>query len=94
MTGESGTDFFIILLGICVFLLLIGILVIRFVAGTYIPFTADREFIRMEIMRTHGNERIHWQHELRRLYLSQIPFIGVYLAKISRKRERKKRAKK
>lgn len=92
MTGEM--DFLIIFLGVCLFVLLIGILVVKFIAGTYMPFAEERDYLRMEVMRTHGNERIHWQHELRRLYLSLIPFIGVYLARRSRKRERKKRAKK
>ncbi len=85
------TDILVIALGICLALLIFIILMMKFITCVYLPFADDRDFIKLEIMRTHGNERIHWQHELKRLYLSMIPIVGSYLVDLSRKRSRKQR---
>ena len=90
MTGESRVDILIMFLGVCLLLMFTGILVIKFIMSVYLPFTEERNFIQREIMRTQGNEQVHWRHELKRLYISQIPLIGVYLAESSRKRGKKK----
>ena len=88
---ESRTDFILLFLGACLALTIIAIFLIKFVAGVYVPFVEDRDFIRMEIARSHGNERAHWKHELKRLYISQIPFIGASLAERSRRKSREQR---
>lgn len=91
MITENGIDFILSFLGVCLVLLIAAIFLVKFVAGVYVPFIEDRDFIRMEIARSHGNERMHWERELRRLYISQIPIIGVALAERSRRRSREQR---
>ena len=94
MITENGTDLILSFLGVCLVLLIAAIFLVKFVAGVYVPFIEDRDFIRMEIARSHGDERIHWKHELKRLYISQIPFIGVSLAERNRRRSREQRERK
>lgn len=91
MTTENRIDILFLFLGICMLLLIAAIFLLKFIVSVYIPFVEEREFIRTEITRTHGNERMHWEHELKRLYISQIPFIGVMLAEKSRRRSREQR---
>ena len=88
---NTGTDWLVIALGICLALLIFAILFMKFITCVYLPFSDDRDFIKLEIMRSHGNERIHWQHEMKRLYLSMIPIVGKYLVDFSRRRGKKQR---
>ena len=83
----------VLFLGICLVVLLAGILFVKFMANIYVPFIEERDFIRMEIMRSKGDARIHWQHELRRLYIAQIPLIGGFLAERDRKKSIERRKK-
>ena len=62
------------------------ILLVKFIVEVQLPFIAERDFIRMEIERTFGDEKIKWENELRWLYISLIPFIGVKLAEKSRRK--------
>ena len=93
MNIENITDIIVLFLGACLVLLFAAVFLIKFIANVYVPFMEERDFIYMEIVRSKGNERIHWKHELRRLYIAQIPFIGVFLAERSRKRSREQRKK-
>ena len=62
------------------------ILIIAVIAGVfllfalfineYLPFKKSRDYIKMEMRRTTGNERKFWKRELRKLYLRHIPLIG------------------
>ena len=88
---NTGTDLLVIILGVCLALLIFAILFMKFITCVYLPFADDRDFIKLEIMRSHGNERIHWQHEMKRLYLSMIPIVGKHLADISRRKGKKQR---
>ena len=60
--------------------LIIGIIsVIIFLIALYLgirisSFKDELDYINTEIYRTTGSERIHWQHEKKRLWLSLIPF--------------------
>ena len=87
---ESGSNIFIEIIGICLVVLIVLIFTIRFVTRVYMPFAEERDYIRMEIARSHGSSRIRWQNELHRLYLAQIPLIGGRLAESHKKREKKK----
>ncbi len=72
---------------IMVFLIVIlgaGVL-IRFIA----PFVASRNYIKMELNRTIGKEHKFWERELKKLYLYNIPVLGVFF----RRKNRKKRGK-
>ena len=93
MNIENITDIIVLFLGACLVLLFAAVFLIKFIASVYVPFIEERDFIRMEIVRSKGNERIHWEHELRRLYIAQIPFIGIFLAEQSRKKSREQRKK-
>ncbi len=90
---ENITDVIIVLLGICLGIILLGIMIIKFISSVYVPFADKRDYICMEIARSYGNTRIHWEYELRRLYLRQIPLIGKRLAEANKKSEVKKREK-
>lgn len=90
---ENNANMFVEFLGICLVAVILIILAIKYVLTVYMPFVEERDFIKMEIARSHGNSRVHWQHELRRLYLAQIPFIGGILAEANKIREIKRRKK-
>lgn len=87
----TRADLLVVVLGICLIILIFIILMMKFITCVYLPFADDRDFIKLEIMRTHGNERIHWQHEMKRLYLGMIPLVGKHLVNMSRKRGQKRR---
>ena len=44
-----------------------------------IPFNAKTRYIKMEIKRSNGSERRHWQKKLKKHYLRSVPFIGKFL---------------
>lgn len=90
---ENNANIFIEFLGICLVAVILIILIVKYISTVYIPFIEERDFLKMEIARSHGNNRVHYQHELKRLYLSQIPFIGTMLAEANRNRMRKQRKK-
>ena len=88
---NTGTDLLVIILGVCLAFLIFAILFMKFITCVYLPFAEDRDFIKLEILRSHGNERIHWQHEMKRLYLGMIPLVGKHLVNFSRRRGQKQR---
>ncbi len=90
---ENNANIFVEFLGICLVAVILISLAIKYILTVYMPFVEERDFIKMEIARSHGNSRVHWQHELRRLYLAQIPLIGGMLAEANKRREVKKREK-
>lgn len=85
---ENTTDSLVIFLGVCLGAFILIALLIKFVMGIYVPFITDRDYIKMEIVRSHGKGRRHWEKELKKLYLSQIPLVGGYLANRVGKRRR------
>ena len=89
--AENGFDILVIGLGICLILLLAVIFILKFMGNVYMPFVEERDIIKMEIMRSHGDERVHWQHELQRLYMSMIPIVGGILVRRSMQRGRRQR---
>ena len=90
---ENNANIFVEFLGICLAAVILIILLVKYISTIYMPFIEERDFLKMEIARSHGDSRVHYQHELKRLYLSQIPFIGGMLAEADRKRMRKRRMK-
>ena len=88
---ENNANIFIEFLGICLVATILIILLVKYISTVYMPFIEERDFLKMEIARSHGNNRVHYQHELKRLYLSQIPFIGASLAERSRRKSREQR---
>lgn len=62
-----------LLVGIVAFILLIFIFleIVSFVSD----FSLELQYLNMEIGRTDGDERNHWIHRRRRLWLSLIPFV-------------------
>lgn len=85
MLAESIILFF----GICLAVVFVAVLVMKFILGVYMPFKDDRDYIRMEIVRSHGYERVHWEHELTRFYLGYIPVVGKSLSKRYKRRKKK-----
>lgn len=62
-----------LLVGIVAFILLIFIFleIVSFISD----FSLELQYLNMEIGRTDGDERNHWIHRRRRLWLSLIPFV-------------------
>ena len=87
---ENSFDVLVLTLGGILSLLFVAIFVIWFYLGIYLPFKEERDFIKMEIMRSDGNEAVRWKRALKILYLSSIPFIGRFLADKYCKRKKKK----
>ena len=90
---ENNANMFVEFLGICLVAVILIILAVKYISTVYMPFVEERDFIKMEIARSHGNRRVHWQHELHRLYLAQIPLIGGILAEANKTHEIKRRKK-
>lgn len=90
---ENSTGIIIWILVACAGIVFVGLLLMKFVMHIYLPFAEDRDFIKLEIMRSRGNERVHWQHELRRHYMSMIPLVGNSLVKRSREKGKRQRGK-
>lgn len=86
-------DNMLVFLAVCMVVIIAIILIAKFIAGIYVPFVKDREYITDKIAVSFGEERKHWKRELRRLYMEQIPFIGLFLAEQSRKRSMKRKNK-
>lgn len=87
-TMETMTDFVILLLGILLVLFFIIVFIVKFIAEVYVPFYTERDIIREEIMRSHGEGRERWERELKRLYAQNVPIIGGYLVRrIMRKKK-------
>ena len=40
------------------------------------PFIKARNYIKMEMQRSDGDEYYYWKSKLRRLYMERIPIIG------------------
>lgn len=61
-------------------LIVFAIIFVAFVVfflNVYVPFKERRRYIKMEIKRSfEQQERLYWKKELKRLYLSHIPFVG------------------
>ena len=82
---QSVGDRFILLVGILIGIFLVIALVVKFVTDFYIPFIFERDYIKMEIARSYGDERLYWQWKMKKLYVSSIPVIGKYLIKKKKK---------
>ena len=67
-------------------LILIGALVIGFAlfcifyVHLYVPFKEEKEYIKMEMKRSHSKESYrYWKRRLRKLYFSRMPVIGLFV---------------
>ncbi len=47
--------------------------------GVFIPFSDRRREIKSELSRSDGREYDYWQKQLKNLYLSHIPIIGLFI---------------
>lgn len=68
---ETLTIIIAIILGLFLFL--------SFFINFYLPFKGKRDYIIMEIKRSFEEEEYrYWKRELKHLYLSSIPLIGIF----------------
>ena len=59
------------------FLVIIGFFVVLALYFNVIaPFMKARDYIKMEMQRSDGDEYYYWKSELKRLYMTHIPIIG------------------
>ena len=62
---------------IFVFIVIFGFFVVMaFYFNVIAPFMKARDYIKMEMQRSDGNEYYYWKSELKRLYKAHIPIIG------------------
>ena len=54
-----------------------------FYVNTWKPFVQEKAYIKMEISRSTGTEREHWEGELKKLYFAKIPLMRYFLVKKS-----------
>lgn len=73
-----------------VFVLLFLVLLTVAVAREYSIFRTKRDYLRMEIQRTSGDEQGYWKSELINLHLSYVPIFGELAVKMRKKRNKKR----
>ena len=75
-------DFFKFLLtGIAIaFFMILAVFSVKVI----VPFSRERSYIKAEINRTDGAVLCYWKHELKKLYVRQIPFFGKMILKSMR----------
>ena len=72
-TYDNTEDTFLIF----AFVVIIGFFVVlAFYFNVIAHFMKARNYIKMEMHRSDGNEYYYWKSELKRLYISHIPIIG------------------
>ena len=66
-----------ILILILIITVIIGFhLFIKFYVNFYLPFIRERDYIKMEMIRSYDEEEyLHWKKRLKELYISRIPII-------------------
>ncbi len=83
---DKATDILFSLIGIGLVVFFLIIFIVKFIMDIYVPFIAERDYIKTEITRSYGDRRLHWERELKRLYVGSIPVVGEYFAgKIGRR---------
>ena len=72
-TYDNTEDTFLIF----AFVVIIGFfIVLAFYFNVIAPFMKARDYIKMEMQRSDGEEYYYWKSELKRLYMAHIPIIG------------------
>ena len=67
----------ILVIALAVFII-VAYIYFRFV----VPFTRERDYIKSELNRSYTDaEYRHWKRELKKLYVSSVPFFGRFLAR-------------
>ena len=74
-TYANNQNMILIAVAVLAFLLIVG-----FVINVYIPFSEERKQIKAEMARSVGRkEYLYWKRKLKKLYLSKIPFIRLFV---------------
>ncbi len=68
-----------IVAGIALVCFLIVLSVIMFMLKVWIPFSDEVSYLKMEIGRTTGRDRAHWERKLKTFYRERIPIIGHFM---------------
>lgn len=55
------------------------LIVLTFYFKAVAPFVKRRKYIKMEMKRSNGEKYYYWKRELRKLYISRIPFMNKFL---------------
>lgn len=80
-------DLFFSFLGVCLIVVLAIALLLAYFFRVYVPFMYERDFIKMELMRSDEDGRRKWNRRLRELYISQIPILGKIILCMRKKRK-------
>ena len=65
----------LLILGVFIFILLL----VAFIKQLLLPFLIKRQNIKIELLRTSGEEHQYWKRQMKRLYIGYIPFIGKHI---------------
>lgn len=74
MVEEIQND--IVVLLVFVGVIIAVMLLISFFINVWIPFSTEKNYIKMEISRTTGRRKKYWKMQLRYLYFKHIPLLG------------------
>lgn len=72
-TYDNTEDTFLIFAFVVI---IVFFIVLAFYFNVIAPFMKARDYIKMEMQRSDGDEYYYWKRELKRLYISHIPIIG------------------
>ena len=72
-TYDNTEDTFLIFAFVVI---IVFFIVLVFYFNVIAPFMKARDYIKMEMQRSDGDEYYYWKSELKRLYISHIPIIG------------------
>lgn len=80
-----------------ILILLITIFVVLFVVAAFIvhfwlPFIKQRNYIKMEIRRSDGEEKKYYERQLKLFYASHIPLVRRFIFKREEKRRNRKKS--
>lgn len=80
-----------------ILILLITIFVVLFVVAAFIvnfwiPFIKQRNYIKMEIRRSDGEEKKYYERQLKLFYASHVPLVRRFIFKREEKRRNRKKS--
>lgn len=73
----SGESLLILIITIFV----ISFAIIAFIVNFWIPFTNEKNYLKMEIKRSQGEEKKHYKRKLKSFYASHIPLVRRFIFK-------------
>ncbi len=90
MDNEAIPREVILILLITIFVVLF--VVAAFIVNFWIPFIKQRNYIKMEIRRSDGEEKKYYERQLKLFYASHVPLVRRFIFKREEKRRDRKKS--